>query len=189
MTSATSTLNGDGLPDLMLEDNGGGSGSPGEFCLNQPGSPGTFVCAVAPFPTVTYQGSPWGFASNDQKVADLDNDGDDDLVFGSRGDAFACWSDGAGALSCSLLTGAPNSAIETGSAYEVDVAELNGDALPDVLVTHVDNRSGITQCLNKRRPHVRLHHRHPLAAALEPRCARHRGRGHRRRRHLRSDRL
>jgi hypothetical protein len=141
-------LNLDGLPDLMLEDNGGGSGSPGEYCLNQPGAPGTFACAVAPFPTVTYTGSPWGFASNDQKVVDLDNDGDDDLVFGSRGDAFACWSDGAGALSCGLLSGASQSAIETGSAQEVDVAELNGDGLPDVLVTNGENISGILQCLN-----------------------------------------
>ncbi|MEM7260596.1 MAG: VCBS repeat-containing protein [Planctomycetota bacterium] len=108
-------LNGDGLPDLLVAESGSGTGRVAIWLRLPRGGYG------AP------QGLPLASAS-DVVVADLDLDGDLDLVaVGTGGDYRAYTNDGAGVFSTSwtFSTWPPT--------FSIAVADCNSDGIPDLL--------------------------------------------------------
>jgi VCBS repeat protein len=107
-------LNGDGLGDIV-----GGSNSlaiPDAVSVILSEGDGTFS------PTVTYSG---GNSVNHLVSADLDNDGDQDIVIGSD-DVFILLNDGAGGLSQPTTV-----TIADNAGQDLVIADLNGDGNAD----------------------------------------------------------
>jgi hypothetical protein len=123
-------MNGDGLPDLVVADQGPGSDGTGvagvSVLLQDPAHHGSFLAPV------TYA-TPWG--AIDVAVGDLNGDGRPDLVVASLG-PFP-----SGAVSVLLQNAAQPGTFVTATSYPgfgqplaVAIGDLNGDGHPDIAV-------------------------------------------------------
>ena len=123
-------VNGDGLPDLIVANQGpgtNGTGTPGVSVLLQDAThPGTFLAPV------TYS-TPWG--AIDVAVGDVNGDGKPDLVVTSLGPGPT------GAISILLQNASNPGTFGTASSYagfgqplSVAIADLNGDGHPDIAI-------------------------------------------------------
>ncbi len=125
--------NGDDHVDLYLESDPEKGGRDSALCLGT--GDGSFECTAVDLPDLHYRGEPWGEGSTDVVVADMDGDGREDLVMGSRAGPFVCWNDGAGAeaaLDCRFLDNAAYQDLGWG-VLKPAVADVDDDGRLDVV--------------------------------------------------------
>jgi hypothetical protein len=139
-------VNGDGLPDLVVANQGPGSDGTGSsgvsVLLQDPGHPGSFLAPV----TYATQGGPIDVA-----VADLNGDGKPDLVVANLGPVPT------GSVSVLLQDPAHPGVFLAATNYagfgqplSVAIADLNGDGHPDIAVA--DGNSATVMLQNAAKP-------------------------------------
>jgi hypothetical protein len=123
---AIGDLNGDGKPDIVLTNSPFATGTAGNLLVYLGNGDGTFKTAVS---------YPAGYSSTGLAIADVNNDGKPDLVFGSEDQTSTTATlnvlpgNGDGTFGTAITS----SLTSTGTTYLV-VADFDGDGNPDVLV-------------------------------------------------------
>jgi hypothetical protein len=121
--AATGDLNGDSRPDVVATHSEGGSGA--EIFLND----GKGKLSPAPGSPIQIGHGAWGV-----EIADMDRDGNADLVFAANEHIRVFVGDGRGSFKP-----APGSPYPTGKgAWRLTVADLNGDGKLDVATRCVE---------------------------------------------------
>jgi hypothetical protein len=130
---AIADVNGDGIPDLVVANYEGASGSPegeGVIGVLLGNGDGTFQTAV------TFD--PGGIQTNSVAVADVNGDGKPDMVVAENVSGVPCCSPSY----VGVLLGNGNGTFQPAQIYSaggyvgasVAVADVNGDGIPDVLL-------------------------------------------------------
>jgi hypothetical protein len=122
-------VNGDGIPDLVVV-NGDGTIS----VLINTTVPGASVASFAPQQTF-----PIGTMAHAVAVADMNGDGVPDLIVTNYGDSTVSVLLNTTAPGAVVASFAPQQAFYTvGGPYSVQAVDMNGDGLPDLVVSEFD---------------------------------------------------
>lgn len=122
-------VNGDGLDDLYLSQPGG---LPNRLFIQQPDG----TC----FDHSSSSGTDWLNQSHGTVFADLDNDGDQDLVVGVHDGLIVMSNDGAG-----KFTTRSGLILPAAVPYSITVADYDVDGKLDIYANCYDRRSGVNR--------------------------------------------
>ncbi|WP_374407473.1 FG-GAP repeat domain-containing protein [Pelagerythrobacter sp.] len=131
---AVGDVNGDGLPDIVVGNSGDGEDGRNFLWLNRADSPGRFADATAThLPAI-------GNRAQDVALADLDGDGDLDMVVATEAPPTRLLiNDGEGRFAEASDRLDQVTPLETREAH---VFDANGDARPDILLLNLTSNAG-----------------------------------------------
>jgi Ca2+-binding RTX toxin-like protein len=142
--SAAADIDGDGDTDIFICNFGGSGAQIAPYFLLNNGT-ATFSIDYERVPYPQNGSSDYRYVVSE--FYDVDLDGDPDLILGTAGrlnkDSVILYNDGRGEFSNSrVLPMAPDfsppaSEVQTTTANDIDIADVNGDGRPDILVSYI----------------------------------------------------
>ncbi len=139
-------VNGDGLPDLIVANQGNGGGNTVSVLLNTT-APGATTPSFA-----TQQTFATGNSPESVTVADVNGDGKPDLIVANENDNTVSVLLNNTAPGATTPSFASQQTFATGSRpYSVTAADVNGDGMPDLIVTSSDDDT-VSVLLNTTTP-------------------------------------
>jgi photosystem II stability/assembly factor-like uncharacterized protein len=128
---AIADMNGDGYGDILV----GNSNSQSKMCLNE--GDGSYDCSNAFSSSGTYEVANF-------VVADMDNDGDLDVIEAGTGSSYVFYNDGTGNFDNTSLDSMPFGTM-------AEVGDVNGDGYLDVITNnsaHINNGYGLFEAMD-----------------------------------------